>query len=146
MGLAAYEIIGSDAEWRVRREGKAEETKGLRRLSKRRLWRPPSLCEGTGSRDRTGARTCQRTSQNRLQASYDAGGHGDGRCPSERVEPFPDIQVVHDFRVSDQQHQDYHDGISQHAVDHGALVESFDRIHGREVERYAESTEMARTL
>jgi hypothetical protein len=27
MGLAAYEIICSDAEWRVRREGRPKETK-----------------------------------------------------------------------------------------------------------------------
>ena len=26
MGLAAYEIIGNDAEWRVRHDGKAENT------------------------------------------------------------------------------------------------------------------------
>ena len=47
MGLAAYEIIGNDAEWRVRHDGKAEyidETKEA--ASKRRLRLPPSLCIG----------------------------------------------------------------------------------------------------
>jgi hypothetical protein len=51
MGLAAYEIIGNDAEWRVRHDGKAEniyETKeaAFEAASRRR----PSLCaRGTRS-------------------------------------------------------------------------------------------------
>jgi hypothetical protein len=45
MGLASYEIIGDDAEWRVRHDGKAENVYETRRqLLKPQLPQLLSLC------------------------------------------------------------------------------------------------------
>ena len=45
MGLAAYEIIGNNAEWRVRHDGKAENTYETKEAAfDQRSRRRPSLC------------------------------------------------------------------------------------------------------
>jgi hypothetical protein len=63
MGLAAYQIIGHDAEWRVRHDGKAENIYETKEAAFEAAVAAASLALRQGHEirvTRTGARPCQR--------------------------------------------------------------------------------------
>jgi hypothetical protein len=65
MGLAAYEIIGNDAEWRVRHDGKAENVYEIKEAAFEAAAAAASLALRQGHEVRISARTgtCQRVSR-----------------------------------------------------------------------------------